>query len=207
MMACCSVEVPLYHSFQSWIPDSLVPTTGKTSFAQSRDFCREQKRGISAKKPFAERGSRQTRAIGNSQDCRGPASRQTTTLGEVGHFAESPARQKMTFGKMGLCRGPHSRQNQALGKTLPWAHRRDLPWRRHHFAESPTVMALGKTVCRALLSANICREPLPGSRQTWFLYFMCMCFSSPNSLQLNCFFFHMLQTFFLYTHTTGCTQY
>jgi len=102
-------------------------TTGKTSFAQSRDFCREQKRGISAKKPFAERGSRQTRAVGNSQDCRGPASRQTTTLGEVGHFAESPARQKMTFGKMGLCRGPHSRQNQALGKTLPWAHRRDLP--------------------------------------------------------------------------------
>jgi len=102
-------------------------TTAKTSFAQSRDFCREQKRGISAKKPFAERGSRQTRAVGNSQDCRGPASRQTTTLGEVGHFAESPARQKMTFGKMGLCRGPHSRQNQALGKTLPWAHRRDLP--------------------------------------------------------------------------------
>ena len=104
-----------------------VPTTGKMSFAQSRDFCREQKRGISAKKPFAERRSRQTRAVGNSQDCRGPASRQTTTLGEVGHFAESPARQKMTFGKMGLCRGPHSRQNQALGKTLPWAHRRDLP--------------------------------------------------------------------------------
>ena len=102
-------------------------TTAKTSFAQSRDFCREQKRGISAKKPFAERRSRQTRAVGNSQDCRGPASRQTTTLGEVGHFAESPARQKMTFGKMGLCRGPHSRQNQALGKTLPWAHRRDLP--------------------------------------------------------------------------------
>ena len=106
---------------------TIVLTTGKTSFAQSRDFRREQKRGISAKKPFAERGSRQTRAVGNSQDCRGPASRQTTTLGEVGHFAESPARQKMTFGKMGLCRGPHSRQNQALGKTLPWAHRRDLP--------------------------------------------------------------------------------
>ena len=156
---------------------------------------------------FAERGSRQTPAVGKWQDCRGPASRQATALGEVGRFAESRARQKMPVGKTVLCRRPRSRQNQALGKTLPRAHSRDLPWRRHRFAESPSVTALGKTLCRAPLSANICREPLLGSRQMWFLYFMCMCFSSPNSLQLNYFFFHMLQTFFLYRHTTGCTQY
>ena len=127
------IQIPCYFASLHYTPmncyclPAASSTTAKTFFAQSRDFCREQKRGISAKKPFAERRSRQTRAVGNSQDCRGPASRQTTTLGEVGHFAESPARQKMTFGKMGLCRGPHSRQNQALGKTLPWAHRRDLP--------------------------------------------------------------------------------
>ena len=94
-------------------------TTGKTAFAEIRDFCREQKRGLSAKKTFAESGSRQTPAVGNWQDCRGPASRQSTALGEVGRFAESCARQKMPVGKTVLCRRPPSRQNQALGKTLP----------------------------------------------------------------------------------------
>ena len=39
-------------------------TTGKTAFAEIRDFCREQKRGLSAKKTFAERGSWQTPAVG-----------------------------------------------------------------------------------------------------------------------------------------------
>ena len=81
-----------------------------------------EKRPLPRSEIFAESknaGSRQTPTVDKWQDCRGPASRQATALGEVGHFAESPARQKMTFGKMGLCRGPHSRQNQALGKTLP----------------------------------------------------------------------------------------
>ena len=37
---------------------------GTTSFAEIRHFCREQKRGLLAKKTFTESGSRQTPAVG-----------------------------------------------------------------------------------------------------------------------------------------------